>query len=263
MPNINIMVAGKIATNMSPGEVIICGNSDYTMTFDFDSEWSAVGYRTARFIYVKGGKVDYQEKLFTGNVVEAPILSNITEVYVGVYAGDLKTTTPAKVLTKRSVLCGLGTHEDPDEDVYAQILALLQESRGVHIGSNKPTDPNVMAWIDPDGEPTSMVVTDATAGAKSLTLTPENSDTEWRYVHSSGIASLAIASPGTLASDAEAYYSIVFLSGTTATTITNRLGAYFTGDECEKGVFTPAASKTYDVGIYWNGLTWQAVVRGV
>lgn len=151
MPNINITVAGKIATNAG-GAVIVCGNSDYTITFDFDSDWGTAGYRTARFLYVKGGHGYYVDKTFNGNVVDVPILSDITEVYVGVYAGDLITSTLARIPAARSVLCGLPVHEEPSEDVYLQILALLQETRGVYIGSEEPTDSNILAWIDPDGE---------------------------------------------------------------------------------------------------------------
>lgn len=108
-----------------------------------------------------------------------------------------------------------------------------------------------------------IITTDATSGAKSITLTSANSNNEWRYVYASGITSLTLASSGSFASNIEAYYGVVFISGTTATTITNTLGAYFTGGDCVDGVFTPIPSKKYDVGIWWNGISWQAVVRGV
>lgn len=111
--------------------------------------------------------------------------------------------------------------------------------------------------------PKTVITTDATSGAKTLTLTSANSNNEWRYVYASGITSLKLASSGSFVNTAEAYYGVTFLSGTTATTLTNTLGAYFTGDDCVDGVFTPIANKTYELGIWWNGLAWQAVVRGV
>ena len=107
------------------------------------------------------------------------------------------------------------------------------------------------------------ITVDATSGAKSITLQTSNSNTEWRYAYASGITSLTLTSSGTFSNTTEAYYTITFLSGATATTITNTLGAYFTGDDCVDGVFTPTSSKTYELGIWWNGLKWQAVVRGV
>lgn len=106
------------------------------------------------------------------------------------------------------------------------------------------------------------ITVDAIGGDKSFVLTADKSNSERRYVYATGITSLKLASSGTFDSAAEAYYSVVFLSGSTATTITNTLGAYFTGDDCTAGVFTPVANKTYEVDIWWNGLSWQAAVRG-
>lgn len=125
MPNINITVAGKIATNTTPGEVIVCGNSDYTVIFDFDNEWDAQAERTARFVYYKNGLSLYQEAAFTGNSVAVPVLSGIDYVLVGVYAGNLITTTPAKVLCDRSILCG-----DQLEGLSPEQKAMLQAQIG-------------------------------------------------------------------------------------------------------------------------------------
>lgn len=125
MPNINITVAKKIATNTTPGEVIVCGNSDYTATFDFDAEWVTVPMRTARFVYYRDGLSLYQEVTFTGDTVSVPTLYGVDYVLVGVYAGSLRTTTPAKVLCDRSILCGCEVHESPPEDVYQQLLDLM------------------------------------------------------------------------------------------------------------------------------------------
>lgn len=111
--------------------VIVCGNSGYTIEFTFDGEWASAAVKTARFVYVKGGAVKYQDVAFSGTVVEVPILSEIREVYVGVYAGDLRTTTPARIPCERSILCGTGTeHEEPDPDVYNQILEAVNQLIG-------------------------------------------------------------------------------------------------------------------------------------
>lgn len=125
MPTINITVAGKIATNTTPGEVIVCGNSDYSVNFALDSEWDAEPNRTARFVYYKDGLSLYQDVAFIGATVPVPVLSNIDYVLVGVYAGSLHTTTPAKVLCDRSILCG-----DPLEVVTPEEKAKLQAQIG-------------------------------------------------------------------------------------------------------------------------------------
>ena len=136
--NIIINVQDKRAT-VSGAPVIVCGNSGYTVEFTFDTEWSGLDPKTARFVYVRDGAVQHQDVVFTGAVASVPVLSNIPEVYIGVYSGDLCTTTPARVPCERSILCGTGTPDAPEPDVYAQIIALLMASAdgaGLTIGSN-------------------------------------------------------------------------------------------------------------------------------
>lgn len=119
MPDIQIKVADKIATG--DDTKIICGNSDYTAVFDFDDEWSAYDTKTARFVYCG----TYTDVVFTGNECPIPIIQDTRSLTIGVYAGDLHTTTPAYVSCVPSILCGGGVPADPTPDVYAQILELL------------------------------------------------------------------------------------------------------------------------------------------
>lgn len=108
----------------------------------------------------------------------------------------------------------------------------------------------------------STISVDATSGDKSIALTLSNSSYKWRYVYGSGITSLTLSISEEFSNDTEAEYSVLFCSGNTATTINDNLGIYFTGDDCTSGTFTPSTSKTYEVSIWWNGLSWQASVRG-
>lgn len=126
MPNIIINVTDKRAL-LEGSPVIICGNSDYTVTFTFDDEWSLTGVRTARFVYVKDGKVQHEDKPFQGDTVDVPVLSDVAFVKVGVYAGELCTTTPARINCEASILCGSGTVTAPEPDVYSQIMALFED----------------------------------------------------------------------------------------------------------------------------------------
>lgn len=118
--------------------VIVCGNSDYTLTFSFDAGWDAVGAKTARFVYIRDGAVMYEDVAFTGATVAVPILTNIREVRVGVYAGDLHTSTPVVIPCECSIRCGTGAPADPTPSQYDQILALLQQNNaaiaGIQIG---------------------------------------------------------------------------------------------------------------------------------
>ena len=123
MPIININVAEKRAATVG-APVIVCGNSDYTLAFTFDSEWAAVEEKRARFSYVRNGVRQYEDsEPFTGDSVAVPILSDITRVEVGVYGGSLQTSTPASIPCERSILCGNRHPKDPSPEVYDRMVA--------------------------------------------------------------------------------------------------------------------------------------------
>ena len=99
---LHISVKNKIATYRQRDGAIVCGNKGYKIVFTFDEEWDDYNIKTARFIW--GGK--YYDQIFTGVECPTPLINDTTEVIVGVYAGDLKTTTPAEIPCLISILCG-------------------------------------------------------------------------------------------------------------------------------------------------------------
>lgn len=122
MNYINIQVSQRHATNVTSSPAPVCGNSDYTVVFSFDAEWAAYENKTARFVTESG----HFDVLFAGNECPMPQLSNVRWVEIGVYAGDLRTTTPAYVPLDRSILCGdSSVHPEPPADVYNQLLERL------------------------------------------------------------------------------------------------------------------------------------------
>ena len=123
MKNIKITVTNKRA-KLAEEKRIVCGNSDYTVTFAFDDEWAAHSVKTARFRYKVKGLSRKQDVVFSGNTCPVPALSNTEEVQIGVYAGDMRTTTAAAVPCDTSILCGSPVHDKPPEDVYRQIVEL-------------------------------------------------------------------------------------------------------------------------------------------
>lgn len=125
---INIVVADKRAT-LTGAPVIVCGNSDYSVNFTFDEEWNAAVVKTARFVYVQDGAVKYEDVVFQGNTVAVPVLFNTREVCVGVFAENLRTTTPAKIPCDYSIRCGTAAPADPTPSQYDQIVALLDPDR--------------------------------------------------------------------------------------------------------------------------------------
>lgn len=122
MPELNVIVRGKIAQGVK-GQYAVCENSDYTVKFDFDDDWRSQKYKTARFIW----NDKYEDVVFEGDECSLPIVSDTYCLKVGVFAGDLQTTTPAIIVMKKSILCGSATAEKPPEDVYSQIMALLND----------------------------------------------------------------------------------------------------------------------------------------
>lgn len=123
MPDIHITVKEKVATG--DGSRIVCGNSDYQAVFSFDEEWAAYDVKTARFVYPDGAR-NHLDVVFQGSTCHVPVLHNTIGVKVGVFAGELHTTTSAWFDCQKSVLCESGgTPADPSPDVYAQILEQL------------------------------------------------------------------------------------------------------------------------------------------
>lgn len=127
--NINITIADKVAA-VQGAPCIICGNSDYSVSFTFDAEWDDYEIKTARFVYASAGKMHSTDVVFEGDTVTAPVLSGVSEVFVGVYAGNLHTTTPARIPCKQSILCGDPVHAEPTPDVYNQLMELLASKGG-------------------------------------------------------------------------------------------------------------------------------------
>ena len=81
MPDIKITVRDKVATG--DGSRIVCGNSDYSILFDFDAEWDDYDVKTARFVYA-GMNGTYIDVVFSGTTCHVPVLQDAIGVYFGV-----------------------------------------------------------------------------------------------------------------------------------------------------------------------------------
>jgi hypothetical protein len=132
---INITVVNKVA--IADGTIYICDNSDFLVEFEFDREWDAYEYKTARFLHGN----DHTDVLFGGNICRVPILTDINNFKIGVFAGDLSTSTPAVVYAKKSILSGSGYPAPPSADVYNQILAILN-------GIDTPSEEEIVEIIE-------------------------------------------------------------------------------------------------------------------
>lgn len=126
MPNIHINVTDKIALASGIPD-IVCGNSDYTVEFTFDSEWDEYEAKTARFVRLQNGAPVYTDVLFTGTTAVVPPVYDTYELLVGVYAGDIHTTTPARIPCIPCITDGAPVHDIPAPDVYNQLLQYLAD----------------------------------------------------------------------------------------------------------------------------------------
>ena len=162
MPEMNITVRNKIATK-TDNVVYVCDNSDYVINFDFDSEWDAYDTKTARFDY--DGK--HTDVVFTGNQCNVPIITNTYAFHVGVFGGDLHTTTAARVPCRKSILSAAGAPADPTPDVYDQIMEIINGLGSVdpddiakavadYLAAHpiEETDPTVPEWAKAETKPT-------------------------------------------------------------------------------------------------------------
>lgn len=140
---IEVKVRNKIASVVDEEAYIVCGNSDYEIAFDFDEEWDEYSVKTACFTW----NSQTQDVVFEGNVCPVPVLLKTLSVVVGVFAGNLRTSTPALVKAKRSALCEKGVIAPPPQNVYNEILEKVNEAVEVSNSVREDADNGVF-----DGE---------------------------------------------------------------------------------------------------------------
>ena len=133
MKRIEISVQNRVAWQTNSVDYI-CGNGDFKIGFVFDSEWDKYESKTARFIY----NGEHADVVFTGTECKVPKILGAKRMEVGVYAGDLYTTTPALVHCRKSILCDSGAPADPTPDVYAQIMEKLNSLKPNESGDTYP-----------------------------------------------------------------------------------------------------------------------------
>lgn len=114
---IEITIRNKVA-RIASSPIIVGKNKDYIVRFDFDEDWYKYDTKTARF----SQDSEYQDIIFAGNECSMPALDGGKVVEVGVYAGDISTTTPAYLKVHKSIIDDDGVPADPKPDVYAQLM---------------------------------------------------------------------------------------------------------------------------------------------
>lgn len=172
----HVSIDNRVATYHRRDGEIVCGNKDYKIQFIFDEEWDAFPVKTARFI--AGGVPT--DVVFEGDTVDMPAVINAFSVQVGVYAGDLRTTTPASIPCQKSILCQGGAPADPEPDVYAQIMAMLNKGI-VSIDLSKLDTEGKIVETCADGTERVTVLEFDEAGNPIKITDPEGNETEIKW----------------------------------------------------------------------------------
>ena len=123
MPEIHIAVENGVASQRDTA-VYICGSGDFTAVFAFETGWPVEDLKTARF----QTESTYQDVLFRGNACPVPVFTNARKLEVGVYCGNLRTTTPARIAIREGIRSAWGPPEDPAPSLYDQILEAVGET---------------------------------------------------------------------------------------------------------------------------------------
>lgn len=117
-----IKVTDKVPELVSGPDYMVCDNSDYTVVWQLDEEWAQFEHRTMQVNYKDG---TYERVLFTGDTCALPALPVPGPVHVGLFAGDIHTTRPARLLAVRSATTDSGEERDPMPNGYAQAIEAL------------------------------------------------------------------------------------------------------------------------------------------
>lgn len=178
MPTIDIIIRNKTASAVNP-PCIVCGNSDCNVKFDFDDEWQAHNNKIGVFAYNRCGEWRSENVLFEGDTCPVPALHGVRSVWIGVTAGDVRTSTPADVPCRMGATDFSDTEEPPSADIWGQILAKLDELQTeideIKAGGVGGTDISLgvtatvgqtikVKAVDADGKPTAWEAVDMAAG---------------------------------------------------------------------------------------------------
>lgn len=115
---LKVQVTDKVATYLTRQGDIVCGNSDYKIQFVFDDEWSALPNKTAHFTW-NGHHEDVE--IDANNQAAVPFLVRTLGLKVGVYSGDISTTTAAFIKCRYSARCEETTATEENDKRYENL----------------------------------------------------------------------------------------------------------------------------------------------
>lgn len=127
MPEITVKVRDKIAQTEGTPE-IVNGNSDYTVTFDFDAAWDGAENLTAHIRYLRNGLPVHDAIPITDGACTLPAIYGTDAVQIGVSGGSIQTSTSAEIPCIPCANDFGGTEKQPVRDVYNEIMEVIADA---------------------------------------------------------------------------------------------------------------------------------------
>ena len=127
MPAFTLKVRDKTAYTEEMPE-IVCGNSDYTVLFDFDAEWDGAENLTAYIRYLRDGLPVHAAIPITAAACTLPAIYGTDAVQIGVSGGSIRTSVPAEIPCIPCANDFGGTEKQPAHDVYNEIMEVIADA---------------------------------------------------------------------------------------------------------------------------------------
>lgn len=108
--------------------MIVCGNSDYILNVDFDSEWDGVENISAQFRYLRDGLPVTEYVPLTNGACSIPAICGACAVEIGISGGNIRTAAPAVVACMPCCTDLRGTEKTPVLDVYNEIMEIINRA---------------------------------------------------------------------------------------------------------------------------------------
>ncbi len=110
--------------------IIVCGNTGDAVRFDTDAEWDAFPEKTAHFAYCRDGTEYHVGVPFSGDRCVMPAVYGTDLLAVGLEAGTVRTTAPARIPCIPGITELQGEPYQPEPEIYHEAAEMLARIRG-------------------------------------------------------------------------------------------------------------------------------------
>jgi len=196
-------------------------------------------------------------RVLTKDITDLPDITYTYQTYDGhntTYTGgdgiDITNDTISVDIASGSALQITSGELDVDLSSIRQVPTSAQADSGKLLSVNSSGNAE---WQTKNYEDKTTITTDTSSTTPTLTLADNN---EYRYT--TDLTSLTLTMPS-----GNFIASVVFSSGSTPTSMTYDSSIKWSGNDVTSNAFVPVANQEYEIVFWYNGLSVNAVVRGV